>query len=131
VLLGNDGQAVQSCDGAVVFSLTNNSLFANSTNQALQFGTNSGVQYAEFLPSTNPGTITGSFYVDAENNLRWKNAAFYDGQARFCVNTDGKLLAVFDDPLMAPHGCLFVALTLSGLGVCRNGITGPSGPPGV
>lgn len=122
---------MQSCDSALTFTLVNNQLFANSSTETLQFGTNPGTPLAEFLPSANPGAITDIFYVDAQNNLRWTNGAFFNNQARFCVNNDGKLLAVYDDPSVAPPGCLFVTLTLSKLSGCPNGGAGPSGPSGV
>jgi hypothetical protein len=131
------GQAVNSCTSAVVYNLVNGQLFANTSNAATQFGTDIGVQYANFTPSASPGALTTVFSVDSQNNLLWGNTAFYNNAVRFCVLSDGTIVAVFIDPTQAPTGCLFVALSMTRISSCAgaaangNFITGPSGPSGV
>jgi hypothetical protein len=131
------GQAVNSCMSAVVYNLINGQLFANTSTAATQFGTDVGVQYANFTPSANPGSLTTVFSVDSQNNLLWGNTAFYNNAARFCVLSDGTIVAVFIDPTQAPVGCLFVALSMTRVSSCvgaagnGNFITGPSGPSGL
>jgi hypothetical protein len=122
---GGNGQATDSCTNAVVFFLSQGRLFANSSTQSLQFGTNPGVTYANFTPSANPGSITTLFSLDTQNSLSWTNESFYNYQARFCVTYDSNLIAVFGDPSLAPAGCLFVVLTLSRLESCANFGPGP------
>jgi hypothetical protein len=113
---------------AIVFSLYNGQLFANSTTQSLQFGTNPGVSYANFTPSANPGSITTTFSIDTQETLTWQNNQFYNSLARFCVLPTGDVVAVFADPsVSAPSGCLFVVLTLSSLNRCAGFATaGPT-----
>lgn len=119
VYLGNSGQATSSCTDAVVFSIYQGQLFANSSTQSLRFGTNPGVAAANFTPSADPGSITTQFSVDTQYTLRWINDAFYNSQARFCVLSSGDIIAVFGDPsVSAPANCLFVVLTLSSLDRC-------------
>ena len=135
VLLGN-GQATDSCSNAVIYSLVNGQLFANSSTAQLQFGTNANVQYANFTPSLSPGTIKNVFSVDSQNNLLWSNAAFYNNQARFCVLPDNTIVAVFANPSSAPDDCVFVTLGLSRVSTCAAAVgvqqlTGPAGPPGA
>lgn len=134
--VGGTGQAVNSCFSAVVYNLVNGQLFANTSTSATQFGTSPGVQYANFTPSANPGSLTTVFSVDSQNNLLWGNTAFYNNAARFCVLSDGTIVAVFIDPTQAPVGCLFVALSMTRVSSCAgaangNFITGPSGPSGA
>jgi hypothetical protein len=123
VFLGDSGQATDSCRTAVVFSLINGALFANSTSSSLQFGTDPGVVYANFIPNSNPGSITTRFAVDTQNTLTWNSDQFYNFNARFCVTQTSDLIAVFDDPRLAPPGCIFVTLTISRLERCAGGGT--------
>lgn len=132
VYLGGTGQATDSCQNAVVYSLVNGKLFANSSSGALQFGTTTGTTYANFTPSANPGSITTAFSVDTQNNMMWTNSAFYNNQARFCVLSDNTIVAVFGDPQLAPNGCFFVTLTMTRVTSCAGAAGGPvlSGPSG-
>ena len=130
------GQATDSCTNAVVYNLVNGQLFANSSSSTQQFATDAGVQYANFTPSSAPGSVTTIFSVDSQNNLLWSNANFYNNQARFCVMPDDTLVAVFDDPAMAPEGCYFVLLSLTRVSTCAAAVgapalSGPSGATGV
>jgi hypothetical protein len=127
--LGGSGQATDSCTNAVVYSLVNGRLYANSSDGTLQFGTTTGTTYANFTPSANPGDITTAFSVDTQNNLMWSNSAFYNMRARFCVLSDNTLLAVFDNPTLAPAGCYFVSLSMARVGDCVGAIaiSGPTG----
>jgi hypothetical protein len=118
VYLGDSGQTTSSCQSAVVYSLVNGQLFANSTTGSLQFGTSTGTTYANFTPSANPGDITTSFAVDSQNNLLWSNPAFYSNFARFCVMTDTTIISVFGNPALAPSDCLFVSLSMTRVNTC-------------
>lgn len=134
--LAGTGQATDSCANAVVYNLVNGQLFSNSSAGSQQFGTDLGIQYANFTPSSTPGSLTTVFSVDSQNNLLWSNANFYNSQARFCVMRDGTLVAVFDNPLLAPEGCAFVLLSLTRVSTCAAAVgapalSGPSGPVGV
>lgn len=134
--VGGTGQAVNTCTSAVVYNLVNGQLFANTSTVSTQFGTDVGVQYANFTPSVNPGALTTVFSVDSQNNLLWGNTAFYNNAARFCVLSDGTIVAVFIDPTQAPAGCLFVALSMTRVSSCAgaangNFVTGPPGPTGA
>lgn len=134
--VSGNGQAVNSCSNAVVYNLVDGQLFANTSTAATQFGTSPGVQYANFTPSANPGSLTTVFSVDSQNNLLWGNTAFYNNAARFCVLSDGTIVAVFIDPTQAPVGCFFVALSMTRVSSCAgavngNFVTGPSGPSGA
>jgi hypothetical protein len=131
VFLGGGGQATDSCTNGVVFSLYNGKLFANDSSTSRQFSTNPGVVYANFTPSATTGSITTLFSVDTANTLSWQNDAFYNFQARFCVTQDSSLIVVFDDPRLAPAGCIFVTLTLSRLDRCAALGIGPAGPTGA
>jgi hypothetical protein len=106
------GQVVNSCSAAVIYSLINGQLFANTTSGATQFGTDPGPSYANFTPSANPGSITSIFSVDSVNNLMWNNVAFYNNFARFCVLPDQTIVAVFVSPDQAPVGCIFISLSM-------------------
>jgi hypothetical protein len=130
--VSSNGQGTNSCQDAVVYSFVNGQLFANTTTSATQFGACSGVPYANFTHSANPGDITTVFSMDSQNNLLWGNTAFYNNAAQFCVLSDGTFVAVFIDPTQAPANCLFVALSMTRVSSCAraaNGafITGPSG----
>ena len=128
------GQAVNTCASAVIYTLVNGQLFANSSSGATQFGTSSGTVYANFTPSVSPGNITTVFSVDYANNLMWNNNIFYNNFARFCVLPDNSIVAVFVSPDQAPAGCLFVTLSMIRLSSCVQNpayITGPSGPSGL
>ena len=134
-LMGS-GQATDSCAGAVVYSLVNGQLFANSSSGSQQFSTDPGIQYANFTPSSAPGSLTNTFSVDSQNNLLWSNSNFYNNQARFCVMPDDTLVSVFDDPAVAPSDCNFVFLSLTRVSTCAAAVgapalSGPSGPSGV
>ena len=134
-LMGS-GQATDSCAGAVVYSLINGQLFANSSTSTQQFSTDPGVQYANFTPSSAPGSVTSTFSVDSQNNLLWSNSNFYNNQARFCVMPDDSLISVFDNPEVAPSDCNFVFLSLTRVSTCAAAVgapalSGPSGPSGV
>ena len=137
-LMGS-GQATDSCEGAVVYSLVNGQLFANSSSGSQQFSTDPGIQYANFAPSSAPGSLTNTFSVDGQNNLLWSNANFYNNQARWCIMPDDSLIAVFDDPAVAPSNCNFVFLSLTRVSTCAaavgapalSGPSGPSGPTGM
>ncbi|ETI20890.1 hypothetical protein G647_07233 [Cladophialophora carrionii CBS 160.54] len=132
--LGGTGQATDSCTEAVVYSLVNGRLFANSTSGALQFGTTSGTTYANFTASVNPGDVTTAFSVDMENNLMWSNSASYNMRARFCVLSHSTIISVFGDPMLAPPDCLFVSLSMTRVSSCAavgaSTLSGPSGPAG-
>lgn len=97
------------------------------------FGTSPGQAYTNFTPSANPGSITTAFSVDSQNNLMWSNSAFYNNMARFCVLADNTIVAVFDDPLLAPRGCLFISLSMTRVSTCAAAIGAAqlSGPPGM
>ena len=133
--LAGSGQATDSCSNAVVYNLVNGQLFANSTAGGQQFSADAGVHYSNFTPSATPGSVTTTFSVDAQNNLLWSNTNFYNNQARFCVMPDNTLVAVFDDPVIAPASCNFVSLSLNRVSTCAAAIgvpvSGPSGPTGV
>lgn len=131
--LGGSGQASDSCADAVVYSLVNGKLFANSSSGALQFGTTTGTIYANFTASNSPGNITTAFSVDTENNLMWSNSAFWNNRARFCVLSDNTIVAVFDNPLLAPNGCYFVTLSMTRVRSCAAAVGAPalSGPTGA
>jgi hypothetical protein len=134
--LGGTGQATDSCANAIVYNLVNGQLFANSSAGSQQFGTDPSVPYANFTPSANPGSLTTVFSVDGQNNLLWSNSNFYNNQARFCVMPDASLMSVFDDPALAPDGCVFVFLSLTRVSNCAAAVgapalSGPSGPIGV
>jgi hypothetical protein len=141
IFLGDDGQATDSCKTAIVFSLIDGKLFANSTTQSLQFSTDPGVAYANFTPSVSAGAITTRFSINPQNALTWYNDAFYNYNARFCVTTNSDLLVVFADPELAPPNYVFVTLSISRLERCPGagagayvgpaGPTGPQGPQGV
>lgn len=123
------GQAVNSCNNAIVYTLVNGQLWANSSTSSLQFGMTPGTPYANFTASANPGNVTTTFSVDSSNNLMWNNIAFYDDFARFCAMPDNTIIAVFSSPEQAPIGCTFVNLDLVRLTNCvasPNYITGPS-----
>lgn len=76
--LAGSGQAMDSCAGAVIYSLIDGQLFANSSSGSQQFSTDPGVQYANFTPSSDPGSVTTTFTVDTQNNLLWSNLNFYN-----------------------------------------------------
>ena len=130
--IGQQGQATSSCSNAIIYNLVNGQLFANSSTTNTQFGTNSATSYANFTPSANPGAITSTFSVDQSNNLMWSNPAFYNNLARFCVLSDGTLVAVFASPDQAPPMCLFVSLSMTRVSTCAGAaVPGPSGPTGA
>lgn len=106
------GQVVNSCSVAVIYTLINGQLFANTSSGATQFGINPGTNYANFTPSANPGSIISIFSVDSANNLMWNNVAFYNNFARFCVMPDQTITAVFVSPDQAPVGCVFISLSM-------------------
>ena len=96
------GQAVNTCTAAVIYTLINGQLFANTSSGAAQFGTTPGTPYANFTSSANLGIITSVFSVDSSNNLMWNNVAFYNNFARFCVMPDNSIVAVLSwTPLQA------------------------------
>jgi hypothetical protein len=131
--LGGSGQATDSCANAVVYNLVNGKLFANSTSGALQFGTSTGVDYANFTPTASPGNITTTFSVDTQNNLIWTNPAFYNSRANFCVLVDNTIVGVFTDPQFAPPNCIFVLLSMTRVSACAaavGAVSGPAGPAG-
>jgi hypothetical protein len=106
------GQAVNSCSAAVIYTLINGQLFANTSSGTTQFGMSPGASYANFTPSANPGNITSVFSVDSVNNLMWNNVAFYNNFARFCVMPDQTIVAVFVSPDQGPVGCVFISLSM-------------------
>ncbi len=130
--LAGSGQATDSCAGAVVYSLINGQLYANSSSGSQLFSTDPGIQYANFTPSSSPGSLTTTFSVDTQNNLLWSNSNFYNNQARFCVMPDSSLISVFANPAVAPDTCNFVYLSLTRVSTCAAAVGAPalSGPPG-
>jgi hypothetical protein len=127
--LAGAGQATESCTDAVVYSIVNGQLWANSSSGAEQFSTETGLGYSNFTPSASVGELTTVFSVDAQNNLLWSNANFYNNRASFCVMEDSTLVAVFDNPANGPQGCLFVSLSLTRISNCAAAINGPVSYP--
>lgn len=130
VYLGGSGQVTNSCQNAVIYSLVNGQLFANTSSGVTQFSTNAGTTYANFTPSANPGAITTTFSVDSQNNLMWTNPSFYNSFARFCILSDNTIVAVFVDPALAPPDCMFVILSMTRVSNCAMAV-GMSGPTGM
>ena len=61
----------------------------------------------------------------------WTNSNFLNGNALFCVFTNGSIVAVFAQAAQ-PIGCDFIDLTISDITGCvsSQGPPGPSGPQG-
>lgn len=109
--IGGFGSTTQDCSTAMVYSLVNGQLFANTSSGALQFGTNTSTTSKAFIPTPYPNTIVTTFSVDANSVLLWTNSTFYNGGARFCVTSDSAIYAVFTLG-GEPSGCQFINLNL-------------------
>ena len=110
--VNGQGTSTDSCTNAVVYTLVNGQLFANTTSSTTQFGTDRGIDFAAFTPRASPGTINSTFAVDAQNNLMWNNVAFYNNFAQWCVRADNTVYAVFVAATLAPSDCVFVQLNM-------------------
>jgi hypothetical protein len=126
----NQGSFNDSCADAVVYTLVNGKLFANTTTGATQFGADSGVQCTNFTSSASPGSITTTFAVDSQNNLIWNNVEFYNNLAQWCVRSDDMIVAVLVSSGQAPVDFLFVQLSMVRLSTCAQPVRGPTGPTG-
>jgi hypothetical protein len=112
VFVNGQGTSTDSCTNAVVYTLVNGQLFANTTSSTTQFGTDPNIDYTPFTPSSTPGTINSTFAVDAQNNLMWNNVAFYNNFAQWCIRADNTIYAVFVASTLAPGDCVFVQLNM-------------------
>lgn len=110
--VNGQGSSTDSCTNAVVYTLVNGQLFANTTSGATQFGTDPNLNYTLFTPSATPGSINGTFAVDSQNNLMWNNVAFYNNFAQWCIRADNTINAVFVASTLAPSDCVFVQLNM-------------------
>jgi hypothetical protein len=109
--IGGAGGSTSTCDAAVIYSLVNWQLFANTTGNAQQFNCSPTDHYKAFLPSSNPSSTTTIFSVDNQGNLLWTNYDIYNGGALFCITPDGAIHAIFKQNVQ-PSGCVFINLNL-------------------
>jgi hypothetical protein len=116
--VNGQGTSTDSCTNAIMCTLINGHLFSNTSSGAVQFGAPSNVDYASFVPQANPGAVTTTFSVDAQNNLIWNNVAFYNIFAHWCIRADNTVVAVFVAPNLAPNDCVFIQLSLIRCGCC-------------
>lgn len=126
------GTTTNDCTTSPIYSIANGVLSAIVNGTTYTYSTSPGVPYAQFVPSTIPGTITTAFSIGMGGALSWQNAAFSNGQASFCTMSNGTIYAVFQ--ATAPDGCLYIQLSLFSVSSCQNlqlsTITGPPGPTG-
>ena len=108
--VGTSGSVTDSCTDAISYTLEDGQLFAVTSNSTEQFGTDPGLPYAPFAPSSTPGNITTTFTVDASGNLYWTNETFFNYQAQWCILMNQSILAVFQQDA-GPSGCLYVQLS--------------------
>jgi hypothetical protein len=114
--VNGQGTSTDSCANAIMYTLINGHLFSNTSSGSTQFGAPANVDYTTFVPQANPGPITTTFSVDAQNNLIWSNVAFYNNFAQWCIRADNTVIAVFVAPNLAPNlapnDCVFIQLSL-------------------
>ena len=110
--VSGSGSTTDSCTDAIVYTLLNGQLFANSETGVEQFSADPGIPYSIFTPSStpDPGSITTTFSVDSQGDLYWNNATFSNYQAQWCVLSNSSILAVFLENA-GPPGCLYVLLS--------------------
>ena len=123
--LGTNGELTSSCAAANTYSLVNGQLFVTSNGTTEQYSTLPGTGYQSFVPSTTPGSITTTFSLGITGTLLWTSTAFFNGNALFCILSNGAVLAVFAQNAQ-PQGCIFIQITISDLTSCFN----PVGPTG-
>ncbi|KAK4541500.1 hypothetical protein LTR36_007946 [Oleoguttula mirabilis] len=128
-----NGTVTNDCTTAPVYAINNGGLTATVNGTVYTYSTSPGLPYAMFAPSTIPGSITTTFTLTGSGGLSWIDAAFYNGEASFCMLQNGTVYAVFQQNAQ-PNGCLYVVFTLFSVSSCQAlsfaTITGPSGPAG-
>jgi hypothetical protein len=131
--VSSEGTITNDCTTAPIYTAKNGVLTATVNGVVYTYSTSSGVNYAPFVPSTVPGTISTAFSIGANAVLQWQNPAFYNGQASFCAVQNGTIYAVFAQDAQ-PQGCFFISLSLFDVSSCQAislaTITGPPGPVG-
>lgn len=129
--VSSSGTVTNDCTDSPIYSATNGSLTATINGTVYTYSTSAGVGAAPFVPSTIAGDITTTFSISSNGVLQWTNAAFFNGQASFCVLQNGAVYALFQQNAQ-PDGCLFIQLTLFSVSSCQGisfaTITGPPGP---
>ncbi|MCJ1476180.1 hypothetical protein MMC13_004845 [Lambiella insularis] len=139
--LGFNGTLTTSCSAASTYTLSNGQLYENVNGATLQFSASGTVGYAYFIPTLVPFSITATFSLGEEGTLLWINPSFFNGNALFCVQADGSIVAVFQQGAQ-PSSCDFIDITIEDLTACvsqlgpsgacgLSGMPGPSGPPGT
>ncbi|KAK6396443.1 hypothetical protein LTR65_009527 [Meristemomyces frigidus] len=125
-----NGTVTNDCTTAPVYAINNGGLTATVNGTVYTYSTSPGLPYAMFAPSTIPGSITTTFTLTGSGGLSWIDAAFYNGEASFCMLQNGTVYAVFQQNAQ-PNGCLYVVFTLFSVSSCQAlsfaTITGPSG----
>ena len=117
--IGIHNRITSLCSDAGTFAISNGQLlWILSNGTTLQYSAPANVNFAIFLPTATPGLITTSFSIGRNGVLQWVNPNFFNGNALFCVASDGTLIAVFSDG-GNPIGCVFVDLYISDLNVCQ------------
>ncbi|KAL9110889.1 MAG: hypothetical protein Q9227_004689 [Pyrenula ochraceoflavens] len=95
-----NGTGVASgCNTGSSFYLINNELYEDG----LEISTFPGLPYMVLAGSTQVSSITTSFALE-DNVLTWRNSNFTDGQALFCLGSNGLIYAVFDQS-QTPTDC--------------------------
>ena len=130
--LGFNGTLTTTCSTASTYTLSNGQLFEQSNGVTYQFSAAVGTAYEFFAPSLTSAAITTTFSLGENGALMWINPNFFNGNALFCVFTNGSIVAVFAQGAQ-PIGCDFIDLTISDITGCvsNQGPPGPQGPQGV
>ncbi|MCJ1318192.1 hypothetical protein MMC15_003520 [Xylographa vitiligo] len=123
--LGFNGTLTTSCSSASTYTLSNGQLYEQTNGSTSEFSAASGIGYEYFVPSASPASITTTFSLGAGGSLQWINNGFFNGNALFCVLSDGSIIAVFTQNA-EPSGCDFVDITIGDISGCVPQ-AGPSG----
>ena len=129
--LGFNGTLTTTCSTASTYTLSNGQLFEQSNGVTYQFSAAVGVAYEFFAPTLTAAAITTTFSLGENGALMWINPNFFNGNALFCVFTNGSIVAVFAQGAQ-PVGCDFIDISISDLSGCisNQGPAGPGGPQG-
>lgn len=109
--LSPDGTYSNDCATAPIYMVRDGSLSTVLEGVTYTYSTNPGVQIQPFTPSLQNGSITTRFSFGGDGAIVWRNSAFDNGQAQFCVLDNGTTYAIFA-PIAVPTGCINTRLLL-------------------
>ena len=98
-----------SCNEGTTYTLNSEGMLGTNDNQSF-YSTDPGVASAPFVTMTQLGSISTNWTIE-DNDLVWKNAAFYGGVATICKDDDDDSLTVYYTELPS-DGCTPIELSL-------------------